>query len=325
MLILFKPWRYASDLRENNQKWEEAFELFQENCSDRVTKILDNMQILHECHDSGNDHFSQRRHRGHSTRLSQSNQHVESADDFGPIEASVILDHLESIIASSSEKISRSKTSVEECLLHANMSGMFDIMPVPDTSTNSNANMENKIKEVHQSDLEMEENRRTEYENRRNQWKRKTEINSDKNSPLESEKDKFNQQTISASDGSDFQRAFNLDNQHILNATISQPILSVPTDNRNNIDIDAMIKEFTLNTEQARAFKIICEHSMDLQKNALKMYIGGAGSTGKSRVINALKEFFFTKRSRTSFTISFLYWHCCKEHLGDDSTCCFRS
>lgn len=61
---------------------------------------------------------------------------------------------------------------------------------------------------------------------------------------------------------------------------------------KKSINIDAIIKKFTLNTEQARAFKTITEHSMQHQKETLKMYIGGAGGTGKSQVINALKEFF---------------------------------
>jgi hypothetical protein len=58
MLTPFKPWRHSSDLREKDQKWEEAFKLFQENCLSHVNKIMDNMQILYECQDSRNDHFS---------------------------------------------------------------------------------------------------------------------------------------------------------------------------------------------------------------------------------------------------------------------------
>jgi predicted GTPase len=79
-----------------------------------------------------------------------------------------------------------------------------------------------------------------------------------------------------------------LGNQTILNAEILQQIPATFT--KNSVDINAMIKEFTLNTEQARAFEIICEHSM--QNEPFEMYIGGAGGTGKSRVINTLKVYF---------------------------------
>ena len=63
----------------------------------------------------------------------------------------------------------------------------------------------------------------------------------------------------------------------------------------NTVNIEAMITEFTLNVEQARAFKIICEQSLQKDVEPLKMYIGGAGGTGKSRVINALREFFIRR------------------------------
>ncbi|KAI0059114.1 hypothetical protein BV25DRAFT_1765076, partial [Artomyces pyxidatus] len=53
-----------------------------------------------------------------------------------------------------------------------------------------------------------------------------------------------------------------------------------------------VIDKFTLNAEQARAFTIIAEHSLQDKPEPLRMYIGGAGGTGKSRVINALQDFF---------------------------------
>ena len=59
MLIFFKPWRHASDLRSTGQKWEDAFESYIKNCPHNVKEMLDNMQILHECRDSGNDHFAE--------------------------------------------------------------------------------------------------------------------------------------------------------------------------------------------------------------------------------------------------------------------------
>ncbi|TDL13845.1 hypothetical protein BD410DRAFT_734785, partial [Rickenella mellea] len=63
-----------------------------------------------------------------------------------------------------------------------------------------------------------------------------------------------------------------------------------------HVDIDGMIEEFTLNTEQARAFRIIAEHSLRHDSPPLRMFLGGAGGTGKSRVINTLKEFFVRRQ-----------------------------
>ncbi|KAJ7234421.1 hypothetical protein C8J57DRAFT_952253, partial [Mycena rebaudengoi] len=61
MLIFFKPWRRASDLKGEHESWEAAFKDFADNCSPDITSKMENMQILHECRDSRDDHFAERR------------------------------------------------------------------------------------------------------------------------------------------------------------------------------------------------------------------------------------------------------------------------
>jgi hypothetical protein len=205
--------------------------------------------------------------------------------------------------SNTSERISRSKSSVDQCLLHADISGMFDVTPVDPAenhfSTIANT-MENKIKEVTMNDLTLEEQWKKEYENRRDQWKRKATTDTNVTNS-NSEQHIFTQQ-IAMNDGSAFRQASNFENQPIISAEISQQIPA--TCMENNIDVDAMIKEFTLNNEQARAFRIICNHSMNSQNEALKMYIGGAGGTGKSRVINALKKYFERRGQGRQFRLA---------------------
>ncbi|KAH7869053.1 uncharacterized protein C8R40DRAFT_1060569, partial [Lentinula edodes] len=55
MLMFFKPWRNAVDLRERHESWADAFAIFNQNCPDNVKKMMNNMQILHECRDSRDD------------------------------------------------------------------------------------------------------------------------------------------------------------------------------------------------------------------------------------------------------------------------------
>ncbi|PBK92434.1 hypothetical protein ARMGADRAFT_930141, partial [Armillaria gallica] len=55
MLILFKPWSHADDLRTQGQTWVDAFLEFRSSCTARIMSIMDNMQILHECRDSRDD------------------------------------------------------------------------------------------------------------------------------------------------------------------------------------------------------------------------------------------------------------------------------
>ncbi|KAJ7825223.1 hypothetical protein B0H14DRAFT_2369059, partial [Mycena olivaceomarginata] len=61
MLIFFKPWRHAIDLRGKHSSWESAFTEFVETCDPAVISKMENMQILHECRDSRDDHFAERR------------------------------------------------------------------------------------------------------------------------------------------------------------------------------------------------------------------------------------------------------------------------
>ncbi|KAJ7020463.1 hypothetical protein C8F04DRAFT_974254, partial [Mycena alexandri] len=61
MLILFKPWRHASDLRHSEQSWLNAYEQFLETCTPDIQEYIDNMQLLHECRDSRDAHYNNRR------------------------------------------------------------------------------------------------------------------------------------------------------------------------------------------------------------------------------------------------------------------------
>ncbi|KAJ7031867.1 hypothetical protein C8F04DRAFT_959757, partial [Mycena alexandri] len=61
MLILFKPWRHAQDLRHNEQSWLDAYRQFLETCSPDIQECIDNMQLLHECKDSRDAHYANRR------------------------------------------------------------------------------------------------------------------------------------------------------------------------------------------------------------------------------------------------------------------------
>ncbi|KAF6748008.1 hypothetical protein DFP72DRAFT_816157, partial [Ephemerocybe angulata] len=75
-----------------------------------------------------------------------------------------------------------------------------------------------------------------------------------------------------------------------------------------NPSIKALIDQFTLNREQSRAFEIIASRAIEPSPSRpLRMFLGGAGGTGKSRVLDALKEFFIQRGERgrlrlTSFT-----------------------
>jgi hypothetical protein len=56
--------------------------------------------------------------------------------------------------------------------------------------------------------------------------------------------------------------------------------------------IDDTAKDYNLNNEQNRAFRIVANHATLHKVEQLKMYLGGMGGTGKSQVIKALMAFF---------------------------------
>ena len=61
---------------------------------------------------------------------------------------------------------------------------------------------------------------------------------------------------------------------------------------------------WTLNIEQRRAFKIVAEHTLREKPEQLLMYLGGPGGTGKSRVINALRDFFDSRNKARRFRLA---------------------
>lgn len=58
MLVLFKPWIVVEDLLSTFTMWSEAFKHFLKACSEDKKFIMKNMQVLHECKDSRDDHFA---------------------------------------------------------------------------------------------------------------------------------------------------------------------------------------------------------------------------------------------------------------------------
>ena len=75
------------------------------------------------------------------------------------------------------------------------------------------------------------------------------------------------------------------------NPHLAQPLF--PSTSKH-VNLDDHANAWTLNPEQKRAFRMIAEHSQNPLAAPLQMYLGGAGGTGKSRVIRALTAYFET-------------------------------
>ena len=77
-------------------------------------------------------------------------------------------------------------------------------------------------------------------------------------------------------------------------------ICAVPSDSGHATAsiISDMIAKHMLNTEQAQAFRLVAEHAEKDQAESFTMFLGGAGGTGKSRVITALSDFFASRNEK---------------------------
>ena len=68
--------------------------------------------------------------------------------------------------------------------------------------------------------------------------------------------------------------------------------------------VDNVASNWTLNREQWRTFEIVARHTLQEKAEQLFMYLGGAGGTGKSRVVNALRDLFGVQRQTRQFRLA---------------------
>lgn len=59
VLTLFVPWRTVCDLCDADQTWEDALKSRQSRISSHSWKIIDNIQLLHECKKDRDEHLQQ--------------------------------------------------------------------------------------------------------------------------------------------------------------------------------------------------------------------------------------------------------------------------
>jgi hypothetical protein len=125
MLVLFKPWIHAEDLRSQGQSWVEAYEDFLENCSDEVLSCIDNMQLLHECKDSRDAHFQNRRNRRNAGLNIELQRGCRESNDFGEETDETSSAHLTSLEACHSQWSETSRGNILSALEFARESGLI--------------------------------------------------------------------------------------------------------------------------------------------------------------------------------------------------------
>ena len=279
MLILFKPWQKEADLRGDSTTWTEAFEEFQKSCTKETRKVMDNMQILHECKDSKDSHYRMRKNRA-----AQSQRSTRGQDQDQP-NMDEVLDHIESVESYHNHATMESISDITDCLAELESTNLFDASDaaVADSSNETDQRPQCPERIMLPDDETLEDQWKDAYEKRRDEWKHKLSTT--------------HIETTATSSADVIQPVVmtNIGANQIPTQTESRimeiPPSTIPTPEAN-VSVEELVTTWTLNTEQARAFEIITSHSMERNPKPLRMYLGGPGGTGKSRVIHALTDFF---------------------------------
>jgi hypothetical protein len=306
MLIFFKPWRQASDLRGEFASWQAAFEAFVQTCTPQVLYRMENMQILHECRDSRDDHFAEHRNRVRKAVNSRNRRRrAQDGDDFSgeDVTEAMILDHLEDLTTRFSMKRAAANEAILECVHYAEESGMYSA-EFQDNSTHDPSAMSDAtgLEGTHLvTDTYHEDIWGKAYEERRDRFKRSASTPNKTSTSDASLPEQNSTQTSTSllNDGAALRSAFaEPDEAPEIRQDIeaSEPLC--------HVDIETHIEKWTLNPEQAAAFRIIASHSLQNQPEQLRMFLSGPGGTGKSRVIHALQDFFRLRGQERRFRLA---------------------
>ncbi|KAJ3551910.1 hypothetical protein NM688_g4438 [Phlebia brevispora] len=285
MTLFFQAgWRTGLELKKRDDSWNTAFS--RTTFSTRQVRVMKNMNLLYECLDDRHDYASQRRAAERAAGLSVLFDADEIADleklrrDRDVLESVMDSDALSALDAlldnegraALKRRVERQRRETEMRMLDAEGYRKYglptaDVLQFPDTFVNSNEsssywkelttqarNTELAIRLNRKGDVSATE-RNGEYD-----W---TEVNDVR-----------------------VRTQAQLDAEYPPGDEMRQRIL----------DPHALMCDvancFSLNPEQLRAFRISITHIIGRHAEPLRLYVGGSGGTGKSRVFDAVKSFF---------------------------------
>ena len=273
MLTLFKPWRSGKDLKIENQTWYQAFDL--NKFTERQKEIMNNFHVRYECNDARDDHYNQRKcnkKNGMHAPFMSENESTEFDSNVvlrydGEMNDAQDLENEEDIynaIGSQYLKIQELKHEIQNVLQKTKWLDKSSHNVQPSESESINV---------------PDSNQGSSY------WNKMIKMLKEK---IMTDRAKHSIPTSTDNDISDFNK---YDEVVISDATYIDKNFKAKQELHQNY-IDDTVKEFMLNKEQERAFRIVANHATGNKSAQLRMYLGGMGGTGKSQVIKALKSFF---------------------------------
>lgn len=280
-LLLFHPWRTLRDLKSPSESWTDALNRFLSNASAAVLKKIENIQRLHECKDSRDIQYEQRRLklRGHVVE-GQSAAESGHFEDEIDIDLGHIAEHLRTVELLQVRANSTNAYNVQTVLASANEAGLFRRVDGEAPPTHEQPNFDH----MQSAQVKEQEARwRQDYQSR-------SQTTFIPDEELETVEELANKPPSLPKFASI--KDFLPSSENVTMASVAP--------SAEDIDGHDLIKkvtlERTLNEEQARAFKLVAEASFLPRSEPLRMFMGGPGGTGKSTVLTALMDFFDARK-----------------------------
>ena len=303
MLCFFKPWRRGADLKSGFDSWEHAFAAWKASSeyTKDVEELLSNMQLLHECKDSRDDHFKNRnRSSGNliTVAMIDESRHIEDDDLTASIDEGALHGLLQEIDDKMSNYAHRMNADVSDVIESFEKSGLYcasdelmssDSFGIEEDVSGCAHNYETAWKDA--------------YEKRKAAWKERESLEEDEYTE-ESTTEVYNSFVNPIRVREPCVVNNEIRDSHVSDASVplNENLLLQPV---ANLDPSDFASSWGLNREQTLAFNIIANKSMVRRgtENPLRMFLSGPAGTGKSRVFNALRSYFESKGQARRFRI----------------------
>lgn len=306
MLLIYKPWRTVSDLKEAGKSWHESFEDWKRSpeFSPEIKSLLANMQLLHECKDSRDNHFKDRNRASDSiisADMVTESRNIEEDD----LTATVDEEALHELLQDMNGKIEKfghdTNPDVVNILGSMQNSGLFG-STANHPSDSEQDGLEENITHTSQT---YEADWKEAYVNRKAAWRERESLHTsdyDMN-----EMSEYYTAFVTPVQGREPKIVSNdLEPMPLVGSSThapqASPAVGIPVSSLNPSDFAST---WGLNKEQTLAFNIIANQSLKKRgfEGPLKMYLSGPAGTGKSRVFNALRAFFEAKNQARRFRV----------------------
>ncbi|KAJ3477191.1 hypothetical protein NLI96_g10640 [Meripilus lineatus] len=302
MLILFKPggWRTRRELKCDTSSWKETFELTEFSPRSRHAMVLFN--TFYESRDARFD-FSQERRKSAGKRSTG----IVTLDKYIDEYATMETEEHEALRAMPPTELRHHLTSISNSETLGNkMKRILTEMNEMKSFLSEDIGHSASVKEAYASAVESDIPFRSARE-----WRSTLQIAKEK---ICAERLGFLPTTVEehtdhpASDGRRFSYPSSEGNVVIIDpASVNELCRQYSHENFTNMlplhIIQEIQKDFSLNKGQLRAYDLIVNHLNRPPHPPLRMYLGGIGGTGKSRVIKSLIAYLAARNQTHRFIV----------------------